>query len=195
MTSPADRAATDRAATDPFWSVVRRRHPDVDLVLLPPVRSAPAPSAPPAPPAPPAPESPAADVEAEAAGEPGQLLDRARAAWSSYLPDVAPGPAVEERWIPGPERTRRAEVVLAADGVDPVAVAAALRSAAEELRGAGWHVLEPADGWPRVLAGRRPESAAAGGGREELHLMAAPTVAGGRVVLRLRGLPVAGVRR
>lgn len=116
-----------------------------------------------------------------------ELSARARSAWASYLSGGST-PSTDERWIPGPGRTHRREVVLTADGVDPVAAAAALRVAGEELRGDGWHVLEPDDGWPRVLAGRQHDRVG-GAGREELHLIFAPSVAGGRLVLRLRGLP------
>ncbi len=35
-----DESKADPAATDPFWAPVRRRHPDVDIVLLPPEQAA-----------------------------------------------------------------------------------------------------------------------------------------------------------
>lgn len=164
--------ASSLVTDDPFWSAVRRRDADIDIAVLPPER----------------PEAelaergdfPALDDPESSAT---RLLDRTRAAWSSYV-DVAP--ATEQgRWTSGPVRgTVRREVTLAADGVEEVVGARALRLAADALRADGWHVLVPGAGMPRVLAGRGD-----GDHRGDVQLVWVPDRQ--RLVLRVRSEPLA----
>lgn len=155
---------------DPFFGEVRRRHPDIDIVLLPPE-----PPQAPEPPAGSAPVDPSVlttvAVEHEA---------EARALWSR----VARGidlPADTARWAPGTVTgTVARESLLAAEGVDPVTAAAALAGAARSLAEGGWHVLEPDTGMPRVLAGRGE-----GAGRREVQVV--HVEATGRYAVTSRG--------
>ena len=164
--------ASSLVAEDPFWSAVRRRDADVDIAVLPPER----------------PEAePAERGDFPALEDPEsyatQLLARTREAWSSYVEGV---PVAEQgRWASGPVRgTVRREVTLAADGVDEVVGARALRLAADALRADGWHVLVPEAGMPRVLAGRGD-----GDRRTEVQLVRVPDRQ--RLVLRVRSEPLA----
>ncbi|QWZ07594.1 hypothetical protein KRR39_19545 [Nocardioides panacis] len=130
----------EAVAGDAFFGVVRRRHPDLDIVLLPPQ---------------PPEEPPAERVRA------ADLVDvpaRFDAELTELLGDVAAGiplPRVRSRWTPGAVTGSVArEALVAAEGVDAVAATRALAAAERSLTGAGWHVLAPGDGLPRVLAGR-----------------------------------------
>ena len=130
---------SEAVASDAFFAVVRRRHPDIDIVLLP------------------------QDVGDEPGlrAEPADLVD-APAAFDAeltgLLPDVAPGvalPPVRSRWTPGSLTGSVARTALvAAEGVDTVTATQALAAAERSLAASGWHVLAPEDGMPRVLAGR-----------------------------------------
>lgn len=162
---------------DPFWSVVRRRHPDLDLVLLPPEAAESAAAAPPL--------APVADVDAEAA----RFDDRATGLWRRLV-DAEPPPA-QTRWLAGDSRDAvRREVRFTREGADPVEDTVALRAAAETLRAEGWRVLAPPDGMPRVLASHDADGRIGHIGREELQLLLVPGT--GRLVLRVRsaGIPV-----
>lgn len=162
LTSGPEAAA--QVADDPFWSVVRRRHPDLDIVLLPPEVDPP----------PPPPEAPLVDADDEAARA-DVLADQ----WWRAVVDDEPTEATS-RWIGGGAGgTRRREVTRRLEGADLASTPEALRRAGEQLAESGWHVLVPADGMPRVLA-----SHVADGRRTELLLVLAPTVS--RLVLRLR---------
>ena len=161
---------------DPFWSVVRRRQPDVDIVLLPP-------EAPPAGPSGLPPQDPEAFAEVESA--------RVRAEWDTFLDagdgptDSGASPVEEVRWIPGPTPDSVArETTLVVEGADPVQAVAAIERAVASLSDDGWHLLVPPTGPPRVVAGRGEEI-----GRRELQLV----YAAGRLVLRVRsaGCPAA----
>lgn len=166
------REAARLAERDPFWAPVRRRHPEVDLVLLPDEPGARGSVTEPV--AVPQVE----DLEAFAE----EVLAAARSAWTTYLAPE-PGETVA-RWIPGPVAgSLRREVTLTRDGVDEVAAASALRVAAGDLRSSRWRVLQPPTGLPRVLAGRD-----AAAGRRELQLVHVPDRS--RLVLRLRSEPV-----
>lgn len=135
--------ATRLVAEDPFWSVVRERHPDLDVVVLPPA-------------APDRPAWPDGTVP---------LVSLAEAADTclTYVCDVwdavgAPPPdGAAERWFAGalPDAVRR-EVTLrhrpAADVGDDF-----LAGAADALSRSGWSVVVPPTGVPRVLAGRDAE--------------------------------------
>ncbi|WP_370288380.1 hypothetical protein [Nocardioides sp.] len=155
----------DAAARDPFWATVVRRHPDVDVVLLPPE---PPPSA--------APAGEQVDPEehrlAQQAGV-HRLLD----ALGLPLPE-----RVDDGWLAGSAAgTVRWQGTVACEVAAEVA-SGALRSAAEHLADDGWHRLVPSGGVPRVLAGRDTPR-----GREEAQvLLPAPT----RVVVRMRSVPI-----
>ncbi|MBM7517360.1 hypothetical protein [Nocardioides nitrophenolicus] len=154
-----------QVAADPFWSVVRRRHPDVDLVLLPPA-AAPEESEPE-----PAPTS-VADASAE-------CLARVAELWDLLVGGTVPD---EQRsaWTTGPAPgLMRHEATWTLLAVDPVLATGTLERAAASLRDEGWRVLAPPDGMPRVLAGRRARS-----GREELDLVLVPAT--GRFFLTVR---------
>ncbi|MDO3398112.1 hypothetical protein QWJ41_20495 [Nocardioides sp. SOB44] len=156
-----DESKADPAATDPFWAPVRRRHPDVDIVLLPPERAADEPTEQPSDQAP---DQPLADPE---------LLSRL---WATAVGGDWPTETAERR------TQGRLEITWTREGGEPVApdtAQAVVRRAAEALREAGWHVLAPAEGLPRVQAGR-PD----GPDRAELLLLVVPET--GRVVLRHR---------
>lgn len=158
---------------DPFWSVVRRRHPDVDLVLLP---------------------AEARDLPESPPGvEPVEVTDELVARLDAQGPDTwrllvdADVPEAATRWMPAPtpDGVRR-ELTLAREGVDPVAGAALVQGATTILLAQGWRVLAPPDGMPRVLASRETNDELIG--REELQLVLVPAT--GRLVLRLRSADV-----
>lgn len=174
-----------------FWSVVRRRHPDLDLVLLPVDVTADAPdpgpegvattASPGEPPPAETPELPPAGSPPP--GEPAEAAARcvaqAETQWGLLVPDRAP-PEPETRWVPGPVRgSVRHETTLAVEGVEPVPGTRVITRAAEELRSREWHVLAPQEGMPRVLAGRDEPP-----GRREVQLVLVPAL--GRLVLRVR---------
>lgn len=167
MTEQPASDASAVVAADPFWSVVRRRHPDVDIVLLPDPPPAPVTDGLPTE----DPDQAAARVEAEAAG-----------LWTSLAGDLEPIASARWRSGPTPESLVR-EVTLHADGVDAVRGIGLVSRAADALAADGWHTLAPPDGVPRVLAGR-----AAGVGRREVQVLHAPATS--RLVLRLRSEPV-----
>jgi hypothetical protein len=161
-----DSGEPREVSDDPFFAEVRRRHPDVDIVLLPPEAAAP--------PAPP-PVDPAA-----LAAVPVEHDDETRDLWSQVARgiDVAQATA---RWAAGEVAgTVRREALLAAGGVDAVTAAAALAGAARSLEQAGWHVLEPDRGLPRVLAGHGE-----GADRREVQVVHVPAT--GRYAVTSRG--------
>ncbi|MDN4173263.1 hypothetical protein QWY28_09945 [Nocardioides sp. SOB77] len=162
--------AAERVAADPFWSVVRRRHPDVDVVVLPAGDAAPPDPAEVAS----LPEVDAADAAEGAARGEAEAL----ALWTALV-GAEPG-TIRTRWAAGrASGTHRLETTLRLDDVDPTAAVAAVGRAEDALAADGWHVLAPGDGLPRVLAGRGE-----GLGRAELQLVHAPAEA--RLVLRVR---------
>ena len=175
MPSPSDAplqgaAAAEIVANDPFWSVVRRRHPDVDIVVLPPDD---APDLTPAPDATPVHTGAArADFEADVA----DLWDR--------LGQPADRPLV--RWTTAPNRGAVAlEGRLTAEDVDPDDAPVVLRRAAERLADAGWHVLVPPDGVPRLSAGQvRPT------GRRTVQVVHVPDLARLTLIVRSEPIPV-----
>jgi hypothetical protein len=158
---------------DPFWSVVRRRHPDVDLVLLPAEARD-------------LPEPPPGVEPLEVTDELVARLDAAGPdAWRLLVDTDVPESAA--RWMPAPtpDGVRR-ELTLAREGVDPVAGAALVQGATTILLAQGWRVLAPPDGMPRVLASREANGELVG--REELQLVLVPAT--GRLLLRLRSADV-----
>lgn len=163
---PPDPAAAGRVAADPFWSVVRRRHPDLDLVLLP---EEPAPAADPVPPV------TLSDRDV------ARLDERAARAWAALAgrQEVS----VVSRWVAGDRRgVVRRENAFTHESTDPVTGAGIIERAVARLRTEGWRVLSPPDGVPRVMASRADG--------EELQLVLVPAT--GRLTLRTRaaGVPV-----
>lgn len=158
---------------DPFWSVVHRRHPDLDIVLLPPERPAPAMSG----------------LPERAPGPFAQLqLTDADDLWRMLVGHGMP--RREARWIPGPTRDSvRHAITLTLAGVGTPAGIEHLREARGVLTADGWHLFIPPTGTPRIMADRAGEL-----GAEEL--LAGFDAEHGRLFIRLTstGLPV-GVDR
>lgn len=169
-----DETPADPAATDPFWAPVRRRHPDVDIVLLPAEQ-----------PAEPDPALPDPEPEPEPAEpiDPDELARDAEAAlaalWAQAVGESDPTEQ-QSHWLSG-ERpgTLRHEATWTLEGTTPEQSTAALQRVAESLGADGWHVLTPPDGLPRVQAGR-----ADGLDRAEVLLLVVPASA--RLALRHR---------
>lgn len=163
----------DVVRNDPFWSVVRRRHPDLDIVILPPE------------------PAPVADSGLpERTAEPFAELEIAEAdGWWAQL--VGHGtPTTTRRWIPGPTGDSvRHTATLTLDDVSSTAGLGHLREAGALLDADGWHVFTPPTGMPRVTADRPGEL-----GVESLLFGYAPDA--GRLFLRLTstGLPVGAER-
>jgi hypothetical protein len=158
--------AARRVAADPFWSTVVRRHPDVDVVVLPPEES-------------PAREVPADAPTVDPAAARQELRARMASLWSALdLPDEPT--RLDDTWFAGAApSTLRWQGTADFDDLDPVVASTALRRAQDLLAEAdGWHVLAPPDGIPRVLAGRPGQL-----GREDVQVLV-PTAS--RVVLRIR---------
>jgi hypothetical protein len=155
-------ADAESVMDDPFWSVVRRRHPDLDIVILPP--------------------EPATAAESGLplrAPEPFAGLETSEAddSWARLVGHGMPVPA--SRWIPGPTRDSvRHTVTLTLDGVSRTAGIGHLREAGDLLTSDGWQVFIPPTGMPRVTADRPGEL-----GAESLLFGYAPET--GRLFLRL----------
>lgn len=160
-------------AGDPFWSVVRRRHPDLDIVLLPP-------EAPPVadsglPERSPAPFATSTAVSAD---------DH----WTRLVGHGTPRRLAT--WIPGPSADSvRCTVTLTLDDASATAGIQHLREAETVLAADGWRVFTPPTGMPRIMADRPGEI-----GDEHLLFGYAPET--GRLFLRLAstGLPVGADR-
>ncbi|MDN4160982.1 hypothetical protein [Nocardioides abyssi] len=166
--------AAEQVGADPFWSVVRRRHPDLDVVVLP-AGDAVGPD--------PAEVEALAELTAEERVEEAHRSEDETVARWTDLVGAEPSEVVT-RWSSGRAAgTARVETTVRLDDADPTASVAAVARAVETLTAEGWHVLAPADGLPRVLAGR-----GTGLVREELQLVLAPAV--GRLVLRSRSADV-----
>lgn len=173
MSSPSDEPvdgpqAAEIVANDPFWSVVRRRHPDVDIVVLP------ADDAPDLTPAPGATPIHTGETLAEFEADVTDLWER--------LGQPAGRPVV--RWTSAPNRGAVAlEGRITAEHVDPEDATAALHRAAERLGAEGWHVLLPPDGLPRVAAGQTRTT-----GRRTVQVVHVP--ARDRLLLIVRSEPI-----
>ncbi|QOR71644.1 hypothetical protein IM660_04985 [Ruania alkalisoli] len=116
---------------DPFWSVVRQRHRDVDLAIVD------------------APEPPRAAASTAVPARSAEEIDRdVQALWEALLPGV-PAQA-QHRWVGDGRDEQRESTVTATTGIGSEALA----SAAATLRANGWQVLLPPAGLPRVLADR-----------------------------------------
>ncbi|MGB3374245.1 MAG: hypothetical protein WBA87_03800 [Microbacterium sp.] len=164
---------SDPIDADPFWSVVRRRNPDLDIVLLPADQP-----------------SPAESGQPHRASEPFALMQVVDAdeLWANLVGHGMPRRSA--LWTPGPTRDSvRHAVTLTLDEVSDTAGIGHLREAGERLAVEGWQVFTPPMGIPRVLAGRPGEL-----GDETLLFGYAPEQR--RLFARLTstGLPV-GVRR
>jgi hypothetical protein len=161
---------------DPFFGVVRRRHPDIDIVLLPPE-----------PPAEPNGEpAPALLDPADLADVPARFDAELTRLWDDVADGIA-RPDVRSRWTPGSSTGSVArEGLLAVEGVGGVVATQALVTAERALEADGWHVLVPETGMPRVLASR--DGTEADPVRRELQVVHA----GGRYAVSYRrdGYPV-----
>lgn len=173
MSEPSDlefvtgSSAARAAAEDPFWSTVVRRHGDVDIVILPPGDDTAQPEVPP--------DEPAVDP-----AEARQVLRaQTRAFWSALgLPEEPSH--LDDVWFAGAvQGTLRWQGTATFDDLDPAVASGALERALPLLpEDAGWHVLVPPEGIPRVLAGRPGRFA-----REEVQVLLASA---SRLVVRLR---------
>lgn len=166
-------AGAAAVSNDPFWSVVRRRHPDLDIVVLPQTAPSPAES------------GRQARESAPFAEDQAALADDL---WTRLVGDGRPNRA--SGWIPGPTHDSvRHRVTLTLQEVNADAGIAHLRTAAALLAAAGWKVFTPPTGMPRLSAERAGEL-----GSENLLFGYAQDT--GRLFLRLTstGLPV-GARR
>ncbi len=134
-------------ADDRFFAEVRRRHPDIDIVLLPQDL-------------PPDPLASAGTAAAERIEviDPVELAESLEADLVGLLPQVAPDidtAAPAWRWGPGDRAgTVARKTLVAAESVEAVPGLTALSGAERALVAADWHVLVPPDGIPRVLARR-----------------------------------------
>lgn len=167
-------AARSAVAEDPFWSVVRRRHPDLDIVILPQE--------------PPRPRESGQPPRAAEPFEQMQLAD-ADELWAALVGHGMP--QRDAQWVPGPTADAvRHAVTLTNDGVSDTVGLAHLREAIDLLTAGGWHVFTPPTGMPRLNADRPGEL-----GAEELLFGYAPD--SGRLFARLTstGLPVDAATR
>jgi len=155
--------------TDPFWSIVRRRHPDLDIVLLPPAKPAPDTSGL----EPQAPETFAHEHLAE--------VDRA---WADLVGHGMPLSTAQ--WIPGPTRDSVCHsVTLTLGEVEESVALGHLRAAADLLAPGHWRVFLPPRGMPRVTADRN-------GRLGDEHLLFGYAIENRNLFLRLEstGVPV-----
>ncbi|GGO74145.1 hypothetical protein [Nocardioides deserti] len=159
--------AVARVAADPFWSVVRRRHPDLGVVVLPPTAAAR-----------PTEDEVAALPEVDPSEETARVESLAVDLWTVLVGDE-PGEVATRRTAGRARGTVRVETTVRLAGIDPTGGVAVVSRAEDTLVRDGWHVLAPPDGMPRVLAGRGE-----GVAREELQLVLAPVE--GHLVLRHR---------
>jgi hypothetical protein len=153
-----------------LFSELHRRHPDVDLVILPP----------PAPPAP-APTASEADLAA-AALDVGEACHRL---WTTLAPGTAAEPVVRWSFAADPGRVRVTARVVERRPDGPALLAGLRR----ELEADGWDVVRPpgpADRAVDRLVGRRGD----------VELTATSAAATGAVVLAVASRPlVVGVER
>lgn len=164
----SDDAIADEVR-DPFWSVVHRRHPDLDIVLLPPEPPRPVESGQP---------HRAPDAFADMQREDMESL------WATLVGHGMP--RHDEQWVPGPTADSvRHTVTCTLDDVSDTAGLGHLREAAALLTADGWSVFAPPTGVPRINADRPGEL-----GQESLLFGFA--IEQGRLFARLTstGLPV-----
>ena len=129
-------AATDPAGDDPFFAELRRRHPDVDVVLLPPVDPSP-------PPQPPATTGQALATRRHAVAVLDALWDRV---------GLSLDPPAEVWWQQADPHVYRFVVKNAVTGLEEGAGRAVTDQVARALLDLGWEPLpSPAD-QPALLA-------------------------------------------
>ena len=164
MGAVPDESPADPAATDPFWAPVRRRHPDVDIVLLPPEQAGA--------------EQPSTEVtEPVDPAEIEELFgDLVGILWKVAVGDTVPTER-EQRWVQ--DRVQTTWTHETGGQVDPAIAQGVVRRLADVLEQSGYDVLAPPDGLPRVQAGK-PD----GVSRAEVLLLVVPEA--GRLVLRHR---------
>lgn len=133
--------ATSEDGHDPFWSIVHRRHPDLDIVLLPPE-----------------PPKPAHSGRPNRAPGPFERLQ-----WEDMdkLWAILVGHGMPRRntqWIPGPtDDSVRHTITLTLNDVESTAGIGHLREAVELLKNDDWNVFTPPTGTPRIMADRPGE--------------------------------------
>ncbi|GGU15266.1 hypothetical protein GCM10007979_12370 [Nocardioides albus] len=150
----------DEQRLDPFWATVRRRHPDADLIVLPPETP------------------PERSAVAVATVRPDALSERSAAHLLGER--TAPPPQVNWVTVPGQDLARR-ETLWTLDEIEEGNARGRLTAASAWLRERGWTVAMPPTGMPRVAGhiGR-------GLDRQDVLLLAVPATQ--RLVLRLRSL-------
>ena len=119
-----DQERPDEPIRDPFFRELRRRHPEIDIVLLPP-------EAPPA--------ATDADAEQAAAEELIRVGTQARQLWSAIAPETTDGPEVRFRFG-GDASSVRPVSTLTTRLDDGYEVLIRLR---HELESDGWDVRRP----------------------------------------------------
>lgn len=150
-----DARGAAEVPSDPFWSAVRRRHPNIDIVVLPDDGGPDDVGLPDADPA---------LVESVPAEFDVWVAD----VWQRLLPHVD-CPPTDARWTPGSLPGSLTRTALLAAQVDEATALQSLAGVARWLETHGWHVLAPPDGMPRVLAGRDEGTA-----RRELQIVHVP---------------------
>lgn len=129
-------AHPDPLSEDPFLRTLRARHPDVDVVVLPPAVAAPA-------------EEPAAVRE-----QARHVVARARATLAAVSARIGREPsAAVDLWSSHDRTGRRRRIARAAfDELEPGVPVALLREVGDALLALGWDARPYADGSPRLRA-------------------------------------------
>ena len=157
-------------AADPFWAPVRRRHPDVDLALLPPVAP---------PPRPPADTGATAGPDAALAAAQATVDEAAGVLWPPLVGGAPPRSAVA---FGTSEGTVVVRVRASARHVADPGLLGRLRELLEQQ---GWH--------PRRAEG---EVARITGGRDGLRVRASYAAGSGTFLVEVASAPLAvGVER
>ena len=152
-------------AADPFWATVRRRHPDVDLALLPPE---------PPPAGPRADSSPDDEAAALVAATRAAVDEAARSLWPPLVGGAPP---------------RAAVAFGTAEGTVVVRVRASARHLADPGPLARLRELLEQQGWhPRRAEG---EVARITGGRDGLRVRASYAAASGAFLVEVASAPLA----
>ncbi len=143
---------------DPFLEAVRRRHPDVDLIALPPDDTT-------------EPADPVDDATVMRVAE--LVAEAARDLWSAVAPDGAAAPTTRLQFA-GRETDVRAVARVVESTPDGYVILLRLR---HELEQRGWFVQRPPDGLERLVAeldgGRLMATYAEGSGALLLELSSA----------------------
>lgn len=156
---------------DAFWSTVRRRQPDIDIVVVPP-------------------REPQIEDDPPPCAPDPRLVETVPAAFDTWIDRawdaIAPSRVGDQRssggarWEPGgtADALDRVET-RAAEGLDEIDGLQAVAAAERFLRADGWDGIVPSTGLPRVLAGRVRD-----GVDEQVQVVFVP--ASGRLALALR---------